>query len=112
MASTNQEVLTLSEAADYLRVSEETLRQLASEKAIPAREVGGEWRFLKSALQDWLRRDAAVEDRRRREGSSRARLLELAGVWKDDPSLDEMLREICRQRGTPMTVTGRPASSP
>jgi excisionase family DNA binding protein len=50
-----QEVLTLGEAAAYLRVSEEQLAELADRDGVPARKVGGEWRFLRRALDDWLR---------------------------------------------------------
>lgn len=49
------EILTLAEAASYLRVSEEELRKLASEGRIPAQKIGEDWRFLKSAVHDWLR---------------------------------------------------------
>lgn len=48
-------VLTLAEAAAYLRVAEAAVEQLAVDEAIPARRVGGEWRFSKAALEDWLR---------------------------------------------------------
>jgi excisionase family DNA binding protein len=48
-------VLTLAEAAAYLRVPEEAISELAAEHAIPAQKIGGEWRFLKRALADWLR---------------------------------------------------------
>jgi excisionase family DNA binding protein len=50
-----EEVLTLAEAAAYLRVSEEELAGLADRDGVPSRKVGGEWRFLKKALDDWLR---------------------------------------------------------
>jgi excisionase family DNA binding protein len=39
----------------YLRVPEAELARLADRGGIPARKVGGEWRFLKKALDDWLR---------------------------------------------------------
>lgn len=29
-------------------------------------------------------------------------LMELAGAWKDDPYLDEMLKQIFEERGRPM----------
>src|SRR3954471_19978989 len=50
-----EDVLTSAEAAAYLRVPEAALLQLMNEEAIPARKIGGEWRFLKKALDDWLR---------------------------------------------------------
>ena len=49
-------VLTLQEAARFVRVSDKTLRELARSGKLPAQKVGREWRFLKSALEDWLAR--------------------------------------------------------
>jgi excisionase family DNA binding protein len=49
------DVLTLAEAAKYLRVAEEKLADLATDGGVPARRIGGEWRFLRKALDDWLR---------------------------------------------------------
>jgi excisionase family DNA binding protein len=49
-----QDILTTEEAARYLRVSSRTLRQLAGSGAIPARKVGREWRFSRTAIQDWV----------------------------------------------------------
>jgi excisionase family DNA binding protein len=96
------EVFTLSEAAAYLRVSEKVLRQLAEEAAVPGRKLGKEWRFLKSALQDWLR---VVPVPKVSASDSKQRLLALAGVWKDDPTLDELLKGIYKERGRPMIET-------
>ncbi len=47
-------VLTLKEAAHFIRVSDKTLADMARQGAVPAQKVGREWRFLRSALQDWL----------------------------------------------------------
>ena len=49
------EVLTLEEAAAFLRVPEASLTALAVKNAVPAQEIAGEWRFLRRALVDWLR---------------------------------------------------------
>jgi excisionase family DNA binding protein len=49
------EVLTLAEAAAYLRVDEHTLAKLAAKRRVPSQKIGEEWRFLKKALDDWLR---------------------------------------------------------
>lgn len=48
------EILTLSEAAALIRVSQKTLGDLARRKQVPAKKVGREWRFLKSAIEIWL----------------------------------------------------------
>lgn len=44
------DVLTLREAAEFVRVSEKTLRELARDGRAPGQKVGREWRFLRSAL--------------------------------------------------------------
>jgi excisionase family DNA binding protein len=89
------EVLTLREAAAYLRLSETDVRRLVEEQGLPARQLGEEWRFLKSAIQSWLSTPRTKE--------SRKDIWAAAGSWKDDPYLEEMLKEIYRKRGRPMT---------
>ena len=87
------EVLTLAEAAEYLRVSESDVLDLATKHGLPGRKIGDQWRFLRAALQDWLRSPLLQKER----------LRELAGAWKDDPYLDDMLEQIYKERGRPMT---------
>jgi len=50
----NREVLNLTEAAAFIRVSQKTLRKMAREKRLPCRKVGREWRFLRRGLEQWL----------------------------------------------------------
>ena len=71
------DVLTLSEAALYLRVGEVDVIRMVQTQGLAARQIGKEWRFLKSALQGWLAGAPAK--------SSKQALLNLAGKFKDDP---------------------------
>ncbi len=48
------EVLTLAEAAAYLRLPEEEVVRLAQMQDLPGRLAGAEWRFLKTAIKHWL----------------------------------------------------------
>ncbi len=48
-----ESILTLAEAAVYLRVPESDLAELADRNELPA-QVAGEWRFLRRGLDDWL----------------------------------------------------------
>ncbi|MBL7223644.1 MAG: helix-turn-helix domain-containing protein [Candidatus Brocadiae bacterium] len=48
------DVITLREAATFVRVSEKTMRELARANKVPGQKVGREWRFLRSALEAWL----------------------------------------------------------
>jgi excisionase family DNA binding protein len=84
------EVLTLPEAAAYLRVAETDVLQLMQNQELPGRQFGREFRFLKSALQDWLRTPPA--------SGSREAALSAAGAWKDDPYVLQELEEIYRKR--------------
>jgi excisionase family DNA binding protein len=92
------EVLNLAEAAAYLRFTETEIVQLVHDQALPGRQVGGQWRFLKSAIQDWLSTPL--------KRGSREAVLSSAGSMKDDPYLMEELKEIYRKRGRPMTEDG------
>ena len=84
------EVLTLQEAAEYLRVSVEEVDALATRCVLPGRKIGDQWRFHRSALVDWLSQSSPVD-----------RLMRHAGAAKDDPYRDEMLQPICEKRGRP-----------
>jgi len=86
------EVLTLAEAAEYLRVSEPDVVDLATKHGLPGRKIGDQWRFHKRGLSDWLLRPSPKE-----------RLLRHAGALKDDSTLDELLNEVYARRGRPMT---------
>lgn len=89
------EVMTLMEAAAYLRVSEDAVLHLVRNQDLPARLLETEWRFLKAAINDWLRAQP-------KQGSREA-VLSTIGAWKDDPFLEEELKEIYKRRGRPMT---------
>ena len=47
-------VLTVDEAAEYLRIPKSSLYKLAQEGKVPCQKVGRHWRFHKSALEKWL----------------------------------------------------------
>jgi excisionase family DNA binding protein len=86
------EVLTLSEAAEYLRMSADDVLLLIREHGLPGRPVGTEWRFLKSAIQDWLRMDLPLLQ------TNKEAWLALARKYKDDPDLSKICQEALRQR--------------
>lgn len=51
---THPEVLTIQEAADFLRVSRSTLYKLVQAGKVPGKKVGRHWRFRKKTLENWL----------------------------------------------------------
>jgi len=50
----NDDVLTVSEVADYLKVNERTVYRLAAAKKIPGFKVGTAWRFRRTELEAWI----------------------------------------------------------
>jgi excisionase family DNA binding protein len=80
-------VLTLEEVSEYLRLPIETLQRQARLGKLPGRKIENEWRFLKVAIDDWLRQN------------SRSTLLQQAGAFADDASLTELRESIYQARG-------------
>ncbi|HEV3384620.1 MAG TPA: helix-turn-helix domain-containing protein [Gemmata sp.] len=52
--SSGGEIMTLSEAAGFLKVPEDGLKVEVANGKVPGRLVGGEWRFSRVALMCWL----------------------------------------------------------
>ncbi|WP_332751177.1 methylation-associated defense system helix-turn-helix domain-containing protein MAD1 [Hydrogenophaga sp.] len=52
------EILTIKEVADYLKVTERTIYRLAAAKQIPAFKVGGSWRFARADIDSWIRQQS------------------------------------------------------
>lgn len=50
----NDDVLTIREVADYLKVNEKTVYTLAQKRRIPGFKVGGQWRFRREDLDGWI----------------------------------------------------------
>ncbi len=81
------DILTLEEAADYLRLSIETVTSQALKGNIPGRKIENDWRFLKSAIDDWLR-----------SKNSSSILLAQAGALADDDTLEQLRVSIYQAR--------------
>lgn len=87
------EVMTLAETAAYLRILPDQVLQLVLEEDLPGRRIGDDFRFLKTAIQDWLR--ASKESKRQEFWETHF------GALKNDPFLEEMLKDIYQHRGRP-----------
>jgi excisionase family DNA binding protein len=68
------DVLTLEELAEYLKVSAAAARRAVKEQNLPGRNIGGEWRFLRDAVANWLRGQEApvAQQQKVREEYSRS----------------------------------------
>jgi excisionase family DNA binding protein len=83
-------VLTLEETANYLRLPETIVERQAKLGQIPGRRIEDTWRFLRDAIDDWLR-----------SHDSRTILLQQAGSLADDESLADLRAAIYAERGRP-----------
>lgn len=82
------EVLTLEEVAHYLRLPKETIERQAVRGQIPGWRIEDTWRFLKAAIDDWLR-----------SHDNRTILLQQAGALAEDENLTELRAMIYAERG-------------
>jgi hypothetical protein len=90
------EILTLEEASIYLRLPIEIVVSQAAKGNIPGRKIEDDWRFLKVAVDDWLRAK-----------NSRLILISQAGAFADDDSLSQMREDIYKARERP-EIDGNP----
>lgn len=53
------EILTLKEVADYLKLAEKTAYRLAADGKLPGFKVGGSWRFKREDVATWIEEQKA-----------------------------------------------------
>lgn len=54
VSSKRTQIMTLKEAAKYLGVHPMTTYKLIKNSGLPALKLGGQWRFKKDILDEWL----------------------------------------------------------
>ncbi len=84
------DILTLEEISTYLRIPIETVENQALKGNIPGQKIEGDWRFLKTAVDDWLRAK-----------NSRLTLISQAGAFANDDSLVQIKEMIYQDRERP-----------
>ncbi len=56
MDKTHNDVMTVEEIAEYLRIPKSSVYKLAQEARIPCQKVGRHWRFHRETINEWLSR--------------------------------------------------------
>lgn len=79
------DLMTVKEVADYLKLNYMTVYKLAQKGRIPASKIGGNWRFKKELLDEWIAKQSTVV-----EGS--------VLIVDDDPGVREMLSDIIAEQ--------------
>jgi excisionase family DNA binding protein len=88
MDNLSSNVLTLKEVASYLKLSEDKVERQVLQGKIPGRRIEDEWRFLRTAIDEWLR-----------SHDTRMILLNQSGALSHDDTLEELRSMIYKERG-------------
>lgn len=54
----HDDIMTVKELADYLKIAEKTAYRFASEGKVPGFKVGSAWRFKKEEIDAWIKRQS------------------------------------------------------
>jgi excisionase family DNA binding protein len=103
-------LLTVAEAARYLRLNPRSVYLLAQRGAIPATRVTGKWLFPEHLLEEWLEasaRRAHADPAGAPAGRAGARVF-VAG--SDDPALDLLAELVATRPEAPMLFAARVGS--
>lgn len=57
-------LLTTDQVARYLKVDKFTIYRLVAQKKLPAFRVGSQWRFKRTMIDGWLRRNSNMNKSR------------------------------------------------
>jgi excisionase family DNA binding protein len=54
------DIMTVRDVAEYLKLTEKTTYRLVSEGELPGFKVGGSWRFRRSEIEKWIKKQEQV----------------------------------------------------
>jgi len=99
------EVMTIAEAAKYLRVAEQVLYRHVRTGLVPASRVGGTIRFKKSVLDAWLEESAWQSVGRRASApAGHPSAIDVRGLASPEPAGQERPRAYRRARRQEFSV--------
>ena len=69
-AKQHDEIMTIEQLAEYLKISTSTLYKQLQNGKLPGQKVGKRWRFHKGAIDDWLRQhpEHIIDEKREAKG--------------------------------------------
>ncbi len=88
-----ENLMTAKEAAEYLKINYMTVYKLAQRGKIPATKVGGNWRFKKEILDEWIARQATA-------------VRGVVLVVDDDPRVRDVLEDVILAQGYRVAAVG------
>ena len=94
-----EELMTLEEVANYLKVNEKTVYRMLNEGEIPAMKVGHLWRFKVSEIDEWLDQKTVTSVK-----GNKAEIL----VIDDDETVCSLFEDTLKERGYAVTTASEP----
>jgi PTS system nitrogen regulatory IIA component len=90
MAAMSKDMMTVDELAAYLQRDAREVGKLASRGHLPGHKVGGEWRFARAEINNWLETQLhAYTDKQL------AHLESVRGAASEEPLLSNLMSEAC-----------------
>ena len=76
ISTSEGDILTIKQVAEYLKVTDRTIYKLAAAKKIPAFKVGGTWRFSRVEIDSWIKLQSmeALDTGREEENTAKSQL--------------------------------------
>jgi len=62
MPVNRDDIMTMDELAEYLKISKSTLYKLAQDDKLPGTKIGKRWRFHKDAVDAWVKHGLGPRD--------------------------------------------------
>jgi excisionase family DNA binding protein len=60
-----KEIMDVKELSEYLGISKSKIYQLIREKKIPAAKIGGQYKFSKSIINSWFKKNLITNEKTR-----------------------------------------------
>ena len=57
------DIMTIKELANYLKIAEKSAYRFAAEKKIPGFQIGNAWRFSKKEIDSWIEKESKTKDK-------------------------------------------------
>jgi excisionase family DNA binding protein len=107
------EIMTLTEVADYLKIATKTVSRMIQRNEIPCVKISGQWRFKKSTIDQWLDNNMNNKTNTTKENISNSSELSFLPIYKliDEKMMvldikDGSTNEILKQLTTPLIENG------
>lgn len=90
------EIMTLEEVAEYLRVSERTVKEWVAQGKLPGGKLGTSWRFQRSEIENWVNQKLSprIKDVDNKANNLSTLISKERIIFLDNSSKNEILNQL------------------